>query len=155
MLGVRFQFRTDAPTPDGPVMRFHGALRRPYLDYEWLVEFIADEAPHPCGPAVVALGYGEPNLYTVTAQLCHDGQVLDERRAHRLAQTRRRPHRGRWRRGGARSRSRCCPHRQTGGPQQPLCLHVNDQPIMIKGPTGCPWTPSTADAGRVGGPSPL
>ncbi len=81
VLGVRFQFRTDSPTLDGFTMRFHSVCDDHTFDFEWPAEFLAGgcHIPVPNARLWWPKGYGEPNLYTVTAQLCHNGQVVAER----------------------------------------------------------------------------
>jgi len=84
-LGVRFQFRTDATTDgalDGLHLRFHGVCGVHTFDYDWPVEFIAGGCTIPVPGAKLwqPKGYGEPHLYTVTAQLCRGDEVLAERR---------------------------------------------------------------------------
>ena len=81
-LGVRFQFRTDAATTDGFWLRFQGRVRTTTPStYDWPLEFIAGGCRIPVPDARLwwPKGYGEPNLYTVTAQLVKDGQVVAER----------------------------------------------------------------------------
>jgi len=80
-LGVRFQFRTPAPTLDGFKMRFHGVCGDHVFEFEWPVEFVAGgcRIPVPGARLWWPKGYGEPNLYTVTAQLCKGERVLAER----------------------------------------------------------------------------
>ena len=83
-LGVRFQFRTDAPTPDGLRLHFHGVCDDHTFDYEWPVEFVAGDCTIPVPGAKLwwPKGYGEPHLYAVTAQLCRGDEVLAERKEH-------------------------------------------------------------------------
>lgn len=80
-LGARWQFRTDAPTLDGFTVRFHGVCGDHTFDYEWPTEFIADHCAIPVPGARLwwPRGYGDPNLYTVTMQVCQHGQVVAER----------------------------------------------------------------------------
>lgn len=80
-LGVRFQFRTDAPFLDGFTMRFRGVCGDHTFAYEWPTEFVADHCHIRVPDARLwwPKGYGEPHLYTITAQLCQDGQVVAER----------------------------------------------------------------------------
>ena len=62
-LGVRFQFRTDAPVLDGFTMRFHGVCGDHTFDYEWPPEFVSDQCPIRVPNARLwwPKGYGEPN----------------------------------------------------------------------------------------------
>jgi beta-mannosidase len=84
ILGVRFQIRTSEPFSDKLTLYFHGACQGHEFNYEWPIEFPADgcrirvEGARLWWPS----GYGEPNLYTVNATLCRDGQVLVERVDH-------------------------------------------------------------------------
>ncbi len=80
-LGVRFQFRSDAPVLDGFTMRFHGVCGDHTFDYEWPPEFVSGQCSIRVPNARLwwPKGYGEPNLYTVTARLCKDGQVVASR----------------------------------------------------------------------------
>jgi beta-mannosidase len=84
VLGVRFQFRTDQPDLDGFALRFRGACGTHTFDYECPVEFIAGGCHIPVPDARLwwPKGYGESNLYTLMAQLCRQGRVLDERVDH-------------------------------------------------------------------------
>ena len=81
MLGVRFQFRTDAPAIDGLSMHFRGVCSEHTFEFEWPVEFIAGgcHIPVPGARLWWPKGYGEPDVYTVTAQLCQGDRVLAER----------------------------------------------------------------------------
>jgi beta-mannosidase len=81
LLGVRFQFRTPEPQLDGFAMRFQGVCDDHRFEYEWPVEFVAGGCTIPISGARLwwPKGYGEANLYTVTAQLLHHGSVAAER----------------------------------------------------------------------------
>lgn len=81
VLGVRFQFRTREMDLDGFALRFHGACNGHTFDHECKVEFLADHCAIPVADARLwwPKGYGEPNLYTVTVTLLHNGQVVAER----------------------------------------------------------------------------
>jgi beta-mannosidase len=80
-LGARFQFRTDVPVADGFSIRFRGVCREHAFEFEHPVEFIAGgcRIPVPGARLWWPRGYGEPDLYTVTATLCRDGEPLAER----------------------------------------------------------------------------
>lgn len=80
-LGVWFQVRTPDANLDELTLRFHGVCDRHTFTYEWPLEFIADACQiHVPGAKLWwPVGYGEPNIYTVTAQLCRGDQVLAER----------------------------------------------------------------------------
>jgi beta-mannosidase len=181
-LGVRFQFRSDAPTTDGFSLRFRGictsTLAEPVeapaehpsthrgplapssghvahtFDFEWPVEFVAGgcRIPAPGARLWWPRGYGEPNLYTVTAQLLRDGQVLAERvdrvGIRKLVVERTETAGAAW-----------APEAAQGGtarvdappdPASHFIFRVNDVPIMVKGAN---WVPLDAfhsrDAGRV------
>jgi beta-mannosidase len=86
ILGVWFQFRTSSPSLDGFSMRFSGHCQpaqsaEQHFEYEWPVEFLVDHCTIPIPGAQLwwPAGYGEACLYTVTAQLCYQGQVLAQR----------------------------------------------------------------------------
>jgi beta-mannosidase len=80
MLGAWFQVRTSG-TVDGLVMRFEGACQENRFEYEWPLEFITDGCTIPVPGAKLwwPVGYGQPDLYTITAQLRRGEQVLAER----------------------------------------------------------------------------
>ncbi len=80
-LGVRFQVRTDLPDVMGCSVRFHGVCGDHHFEYEWPIEFVADGCRISVPDAQLwwPKGYGEPNLYTVTAQFCRGDEVLAER----------------------------------------------------------------------------
>jgi beta-mannosidase len=153
-LGVRFQFRTDALALDGFTMRFHGVCGNHTFDFEWPAEFLADgcRIPVPGARLWWPKGYGEPNLYTVTAQLCRDGQAVAERAdcigIRRLAVDR-----------TATAGQTWSPQAAAGGvtrldtppdPASHFVFYVNGEPIMVKGAN---WVPLDAfhsrDAERV------
>jgi len=81
VLGVRFQFRTSSPEVDGFSVHFRGQCGEHVFEKEWPVEFTADGCliEIPGAKLWWPKGYGEPNLYTITAQLCREGKVLAER----------------------------------------------------------------------------
>jgi beta-mannosidase len=81
VLGAHFQVRTDAALLDGYSMRFEGVCGEHRFEYEWPLEFIVDECHIHVPDARLwwPKGYGEPNLYTITAQLRYQDQVLAER----------------------------------------------------------------------------
>ena len=153
-LGVRFQFRTDAPTTDGFTLRFQGICQEHSFDFEWPVEFVAGGCRIPVPDARLwwPKGYGEPNLYAVTAQLLKDGQVVADRTdrigiRHVIVD--------RTETAGAA----WAPEAADGGvrrvdapadPASHFVFRVNDTPIMVKGAN---WVPLDAfhsrDAGRV------
>ena len=78
-LGAWFQVRTSGPV-DGLTMRFRGASQEHTFEYEWPLEFITDGCTIPVPGAKLwwPVGYGEPNLYTVTAQLRRGAELLAE-----------------------------------------------------------------------------
>lgn len=80
VLGAWFQVRTRLPA-DGLAMRFRGVCGEHCFEYEWPLEFITDGCTIPVPGAKLwwPTGYGEPNLYTITAQLCRGEQALTER----------------------------------------------------------------------------
>jgi beta-mannosidase len=81
VLGVRFQFRIANNKLDNLLLRFKGVCGDHSFEYQWQPEFIAGGCRIfiPGAKLWYPRGYGMPNLYTVTVQLCQDGQVLDER----------------------------------------------------------------------------
>jgi len=154
VLGARFQFRTDAPTLNGFTMRFHGTCGDHTFDFEWPVEFVAGSCRIPVPGARLwwPKGYGEPNLYTVTAQLCQNGQVVAERvdriGIRKLVVDRTETAGTPWSPPSAAegvNRVDMPPD-----PQSHFVFYVNDEPIMIKGAN---WVPLDAfhsrDADRV------
>ncbi|MCD6290434.1 MAG: glycoside hydrolase family 2, partial [Anaerolineae bacterium] len=154
VLGVRFQFRADAPTLDGFTMRFHGVCGDHTFDFEWPVEFVAGgcRIPVPGARLWWPKGYGEPNLYAVTAQLCQNGQVVAERvdrvGIRKLVVDRTETAGTAWSQPAAAegtSRVDVPPD-----PQHHFVFYVNGEPIMIKGAN---WVPLDAfhsrDAERV------
>ena len=126
-LGVRFQFRTDVPTLDGLHLRFRGVGEGHSFDYDWPVEFVAGgcEIPVPGAKLWWPKGYGDPYLYTITAQLCRGEEVLAERHDHIGIRT--------------------IELRRTESARPPaeseFRFLVNDVPIMIKGAN---WVPLDA-----------
>ncbi len=144
-LGVRFQFRTDSPTTDGFTMRFHGACGDHTFDFDWPCEFIADGC-HIFIPGARLWwpkGYGEPNLYTVTAQLVRDGQVLDERTERvglRKLVVDRTEKAGQATAAGAAHEGVRRTDKEPD-PNSHFVFYVNDTPIMIKGSN---WVPLDA-----------
>jgi len=153
-LGVRFQFRTDAPTLDGFTMRFHGVCGDHAFDFEWPVEFIADgcRIPVPDARPWQPKGYGEPNLYTVTAQLCQDGQVVAERvdriGIRKLVVDRTETAGPTW--SPKQAAEGVARVDMPPDPDSHFVFYVNDEPVMIKGAN---WVPLDAfhsrDAERV------
>jgi len=158
-LGVRFQFRVGEPgspgqsTLDGLSVRFRGVCDTHRFEYEWPVEFVAGgcHIPVPGARLWWPKGYGEPNLYTITAQLCRGDQVLAERtdpigirkvELHRT-ETAGLP----WtpRPAGGNGRVDTPPD-----PESHLYFTVNGEPIMVKGSN---WVPldvfHSRDAERV------
>jgi beta-mannosidase len=145
MLGVRFQFRTDAPTTDGFSLRFKGICDDHTFDLEWPVEFVAGGCRIPVPDARLwwPKGYGEPNLYTVTAQLLKDGQVVAERvdriGIRKVEVDRTETAGAAWAPEAAESGTR-----RVDAPPDPashFVFRVNDVPIMVKGAN---WVPLDA-----------
>jgi beta-mannosidase len=143
-LGVRFQFRTAHRDLDGFSMHFHGACGDHGFDFEWPVEFLAGGCGIPVPGARLwwPQGYGAPNLYTVTAQLRKDGQVLDERTERigfRTVVVDRTPTAGKawaYEPAGAAARIDVPPE-----PDSHFMIYVNGEPIMVKGSN---WVPLDA-----------
>lgn len=153
-LGAHVQFRTDQADLDGFSLRFHGVCGAHTFACEHPVEFIADQCDIAVADARLwwPRGYGEPNLYTVTAQLCYRGQVVDERverigirkvvvdRTETAGAASGAPE-------AAASRARLD---QPPDPASHFVFYINDTPIMVK---GSDWVPLDAfhsrDAERV------
>ncbi len=83
VLGVRFQFRTPERDLDGFSLRFHGKCGADghTFDYEWPAEFIAGGCTIPIAGARLwwPKGYGRPDLYQVTTELLHNGNMVASR----------------------------------------------------------------------------
>lgn len=144
-LGVRFQFRTDAPTLDGFRLHFHGVCGEHTFEFEWPVEFVAGgcHVPVPGARLWWPKGYGKPHLYTVTAQLCQGERVLAERveriGIRKLAVARTETAGATWSPPAAASgmvRVDTSPD-----PESHFVFYVNDEPIMVKGAN---WVPLDA-----------
>lgn len=153
-LGVAFQFRTDTPLLDGFTVRFRGVCGSHTFEYEWPAEFVADECRIRVPGAQLwwPQGYGAPNLYTVTAQVCHQGRVVAERvdrvGIRQLTLRRTETAGAAWApvsTGSGAARIDMPPD-----PESHFVFYVNYQPVMIKGAN---WVPLDAfhsrDAGRV------
>ena len=153
-LGVRFQVRTASQTTDGLTMRFRGVCGDQTFEHEWPLEFIADECLIPVTDARLwwPAGYGEPYLYTVTAQLCPAGRVLAERTdrvgLRKLEVDRTELAGPAW----SLEPADHTPSRidRPPSPESHFVISVNDEPIMIKGAN---WVPLDAfhsrDADRL------
>ena len=143
-LGVRFQFRTDARELDGFSMRFHGTCGEHTFEFEWPVEFLTGgcHIPIPGARLWWPKGYGDPNLYTVTAKLCKDGQVLDERTERiglrRLVMDRTLTAGKAWSYEPADRPGRID---VAPDPESHFVFYVNGAPIMVKGAN---WVPLDA-----------
>jgi beta-mannosidase len=153
-LGVRFQIRTDAATTDGYWLRFRGVCESHTFTFDWPLEFIAGGCRIPVPDARLwwPKGYGEPNLYTVTAQLLKDGQIVAERTdrigIRKVIVERTETAGALWSPAAADGGVR-----RADAPADPashFLFRVNDTPIMVKGSN---WVPLDAfhsrDAGRV------
>jgi beta-mannosidase len=158
LLGVRFQFRTDDRSLDGYSLHFkgvcHGSAGEHGFEFEWPLEFVAGgcRIPIPGARLWWPKGYGEPNLYTVTAQLRKEGWKVVERtdrvgiRTVALERT------------DAATASFQPRDVATGvarvdlppDPKSHFLFRINDEPVMIKGAN---WVPLDAfhsrDAERV------
>ncbi|MFN8465233.1 MAG: hypothetical protein U0X20_06760 [Caldilineaceae bacterium] len=154
-LGARFQFRTPAAVLDGFTVRFHGACGDHEFSYEWPTEFVADHCYIRVDGARLwwPKGYGDPNLYTVTMELCHNGQVLavrEDRIGIRLLRVDRTDTAAAvWAPGASPNQTM-----RVDSPPDPashFVIYVNHEPIMVKGSN---WVPIDAfhsrDAARVG-----
>ena len=80
-LGVRYQFRTDSSDLDNFQLEFHGVCGEHTFHHIMPVEFLAGgfRIPVPGAHLWWPRDYGEPNLYSITAQLKKNNQVLAER----------------------------------------------------------------------------
>ena len=154
VLGVAFQFRTDATPLDGFTMRFHGACGEHEFDYAWPAEFLADRCRIAIPDAQLwwPKGYGEPCLYTVTAQLLHQGRVLDER-VERIGIRKLEVKRTEVAGAAAGPTGALAGVQRYDTPPDPhshFVFYVNHEPIMVKGAN---WVPLDAfhsrDAERV------
>ncbi|MDH7570946.1 MAG: glycoside hydrolase family 2, partial [Armatimonadota bacterium] len=83
-LQIHYHFATDAPTLDGFTLRFSGEGPNGHFSHECPVHFVSGQTsirvarPDLWWPK----GYGEPHLYRVTCQLCHNGAVAAVRTDH-------------------------------------------------------------------------
>ncbi len=152
-LGVFFQVRTSEPV-DGLVIYFHGACRGHTFEYEWPLEFIADSCtisiPEP--KLWWPTGYGEPDLYMLTAQLRRDTQVLAERTERiglRKLEIDRTEIAGKaW----TPEPASAMPERVDTPPltESHFVIRVNGEPVMVKGTNWVPLDAShSRDAGRL------
>lgn len=80
-LDVRYQFRAESKELAAFVLRFIGECKGHNFEYEWPVEFLAGGCSIPIsgGRLWWPKGYGDPDLYTVKAQLLQHGHVVAER----------------------------------------------------------------------------
>ncbi len=145
VLGARFQFRTPEPELDGFALRFHGQCDQHAFDYECVVEFLADSCSIPVPGAQLwwPKGYGDPNLYAVTAQLLHHGRVVAERKERigiRTVTVERTERAGRAHRlepaGTGRARIDTPPD-----PESHFYFKVNGLPVQLRGSN---WVPLDA-----------
>ncbi len=159
-LGVRYQIRTPAPTLDDHTLHFHGVCRynddhkEHTFDFTWPIEFVAGGCTIPIPEAKLwwPKGYGAPNLYTVTAQLCQGETILAERTERvglRTIELRRTETAA-----PIPTPKRIWPGVARGDtpldPDHHFVFVVNDTPVMVKGTN---WVPLDAfhsrDAARV------
>lgn len=153
-LGVRFQFRTDDRELDNLVVRFHGECGNHSFDYDWPTEFIAGgcQIEIPDVRLWWPKGYGERNLYTVTAQLWHKDRLLCERTdrigVRTLSVDRTEKAGQRWMPGPKSNNA--CRYDEDPDPAAHFVIRVNGEPVMVKGSN---WVPLDAfhsrDAERV------
>ena len=155
-LGVHMQFRTEATDLEGFSMHFQGVGPDHSFEFEWPMEFIADrcEIPVPGAHLWWPKGYGEPYLYTVTAQLRRHGETLAERVDRigiRRLEVQRSDEAGPFWSPGAAADG-VVRTDQPSDPQHRFRFVVNNVPIMIKGAN---WVPLDAfhsrDAQRTDG----
>ncbi len=153
-LGAAFQFRTSQLRMDGLTMRFSGVCREHSFSYDWPVEFVADSCliPVPGAKLWWPRGYGEPSMYTMTAQLMLHGKVLAERKEQvgirRLVVDRTDTAGKVWAFQGPEA----SPARidTQPDPDSHFVVTVNNVPVMVKGTN---WVPVDAlhsrDLGRI------
>ncbi len=148
-LGVRYQFHTAAPTLEGFSLRFYGFCDSPdgqhTFAYEWPVEFVAGgcRIPVPGARLWWPKGYGEPNLYTVTAQLCQGDHVLAER-VDRIGIRKlvvERTEAASAARSPQPASVDVCRQDAPPDPDSRFVFTVNDEPVMVKGAN---WVPLDA-----------
>jgi len=153
-LGARYQFRTALKELDGLSLRFHGQCSGHQFEYEWPVEFIAGgcQVPIPGARLWWPRGYGQQNLYTITAELVHRGEPLAQRTDRigvRTITVDRTTKAGpRWM-PGPKGKD-LCRYDEPPAPDTHFVIYVNGRPIMVKGSN---WVPLDAfhsrDAERV------
>ncbi|NLE99484.1 MAG: glycoside hydrolase family 2, partial [Anaerolineales bacterium] len=153
-LGVRFQVRTELEALDGLRLRFSGQCGDHCFTFEWPIEFIAGGCRIPVQDARLwwPKGYGQPNLYTVTATLLQGERVLAERTDRigiRSLEVRRTERAGQARSARPAAEG-MCRWDEPADPASHFVFVVNGEPIMVKGAN---WVPLDAfhsrDAERV------
>ncbi|MHB1295505.1 MAG: glycoside hydrolase family 2 protein [Anaerolineae bacterium] len=152
-LGVQVQFRTADPTIDGYALRFRGVCGDHRFAYTWPCDFTVEQCRVPVPGAKLwwPKGYGDPNLYTVTLELLHEGRVVAERTdrigLRKLVVDRTEQAGAAVAPGSAAAGVQRVD--QPADPESHFVFCVNDTPIMIKGSN---WVPLDAfhsrDAGR-------
>jgi beta-mannosidase len=156
-LGVRFQVqvaREIRPGIDRLEMRFDGECGDSRFSYTWPLEFTSDGCTIPVPGAKLwwPAGYGESDLYTVTASLYQGERLLAQRTdrvgIRKLVVSRSEVAGNAWTpQPAAAERARLDTEPDPGSQ---FVIYVNDTPIMVKGTN---WVPLDAfhsrDAGRL------
>jgi len=145
LLGARFSVHTQLSDLDGLSIRFSGTCKDHQFTYEWPIEFTADGCMIPVPDARLwwPQGYGEANLYTLTARLCRGDTVLVEQTNQvgiRIIEVDRTKSAGRAWSAGAIHTS---PGRYDRQPldEAHFIIKVNHLPVMVKGTN---WVPLDA-----------
>ena len=140
-------FEVRAPEPDllGCTVEFEGVCGDHRFDYAWPLEFSADSCRISVPNARLwwPKGYGDPNLYTVTARLLRSGELLAQRTDRiglRTVTLERSASAGIPHGLAARSLD-VCRYDEPPDPAGHFLFRVNDLPIQVRGTN---WVPLDA-----------